>query len=337
MKFTRLPKLSLLSACACAALSTMPAWAAPVLSSGSSAQTTGLAVMGTNGPLTGYTSSASQAPSGLAGTASASGWASQHGAYAVSSSAEGFASASSFVKLIYSLTNNNATAQQYSMNFHIYGGQLSAGLNTYNGITAPFATNEFLKAGYETKVSVTKNSVTSTAFASKATVTNEAPGVAVVTQTGTTLTGATANPNGYYSWNTADYFVDLGTLGVGETFSVQIDLTDFVEANVGTYDFGSGGSGYGGYGGGNECSGPTLPTRQPTVSERSAGNLCFKGRANVFYGDPINFSNSGPDIGANFGFNAITGVNAEVPEPGSLSLAALALLGAGAALRRRKR
>jgi len=311
MKHTRLPKLSLLGACACAALSITPAWAAPiVLSSGSAAQTAAGAVGPTvSGPSATYTSSSSQAPNSPTGTASSFGWASQFGAYAVGSSAEGIGSANSFVRLIYSLTNTNTTAQQYSMMFHIYGGTLSAALNTFYFPVPTWATDESLTASYETKVSVTRNATTSTAFASQATITNSSSGV-VVSQMGTTLANAFIGPDSY-SWSTADYFVDLGLVGAGESFSVEIDLMGSVDANVGTYDFGCGDGG--GYGGDME-----IP-------------VCFKGRASAFYGDPINFSNAGPNTGAGQNLNSIN-----VPEPGSLSLAALALLGAGAALRRRK-
>ena len=144
MKLNRLPQLSLLGACACAALTITPAWAAPVvLTSGSAAQTTAAAVPTGTSPSTTYTNSFSQAPSVPTGTASASGWASQFGAYAVRSSAEGIGSGNSFVKLLYSLTNSNSTAEQYSMSFHIYGGTLSAALNTHYTPPPPGAPASF--------------------------------------------------------------------------------------------------------------------------------------------------------------------------------------------------
>ena len=328
MHRTRLPQLSLLSACACAALSMTPAWAVPVLSSGSAALTTTPAVP-TNNNIVGYTSSFSQAPSVPTGVASASGWASQYGAYAVSSSSEGMGSANSFAKLIYSLTNTGATAQQYSMMFHIYGGTLTAALNTFNNMTPTLGAGESLTASYHSKVSVTKNALTTTAFESQATITNSIGGV-VVNQTGTTLSNASTNPSGFYSWITNDYFVDLGAVGAGETFSVQIDLEDSVTANVGTYDFGGGGGGYG------PCSGTPTATGQAGINLAAIGNpQCFKGRASAFYGDPINFSSSGPNTGADGpAINPFDSTG--VPEPGSLPLAALALLGVGAAARRRK-
>lgn len=194
MKHSRLPQLSLLGACACAALSMTPAWGAPItLTAGSSATTTAGTTTPPDNTNTTWVSNSVTGPNAADGRSGANAWANQYSTYAVSSYAEGNGSASSFARLVYELTNTSAIAQVYSMNLHIYGGTLSAALNNFGSGTPTLIGLEFLEASYLSKVSVTKGTTTSERFKSQATIRNSSTGV-VLSREGTTLAGAPPTP-----------------------------------------------------------------------------------------------------------------------------------------------
>ena len=258
------------------------------------------------------------------GNGSAYSFSNVGGAYAVRSDASGEASgraAASFAQL---LTNTSGMTQHYTMSFHIYGGYMSSYLNGSALLTG----TEFLTASYLADISVNGNNV----FHSAATIRRDAVGTSGSTE-GTVLNAFDDVTDGNYSWG-GDYFtVDLGTVLDGGTINVVASLSNESASNVGTYVFDDGGSGYGCYG----QTGATGGGRDGNSTAAYGGDASFfKGRANAFYGDPIDFNSSndttpGP-AGGLFVLNAVN----DVPEPSMFGLAFLALGAAGWAGRRRR-
>ena len=329
---TSQPRLSLMTVAIAAAFFASPAFAAPVLGATSAATANSIAATPGTVSLAGYESSFSQI-NNAGGNGSANSFANSYGAYAVRSNASGIASGAAHAQLTYTLLNSSAVAQSYSMSFHVYGGSISTGLNTFNGNTATLTSGESLSAQYAASVKV--NNVQK--FSSTASILRTATSI-VSSKTGTNLNSGDDGSDGFYSWGGGYFNIDLGVLGVGESMSILAELDDSTLANVGTYDFGTGSGGYGGYGGSCGDNQPTS-TLGDEQSNATVGNLiCFKGEAKAFYGDPTEFFSTGPTTGVGgpqttFGS---TPLGNDVPEPASLPLAVLALAGAAAATRRRK-
>lgn len=263
----------------------------------------------------GYVNSSSSAGN-AAGNANSYAFSADSGAYAVSSTAEGQARSAAQATFSQSITNQGPTAQQYFLTLKIYGGYMSADVSDPAGLLS----TESLLSSYLASVTFDGNLV----FTSSATV-QRTGGTAGCTRSGVVLTGAAACGSGdtSYSWGTDFYTIDLGILEAGESATLLADLEGSSVANVGIYDFGSGGGGYG-YG----CFEPQSPATNvqtlAVVSECST----FKGRASQFYGDPFETDQAGFNIRS-------TAVN--VPLPATSLLAALGLGAMGWAGRRRRR
>jgi hypothetical protein len=225
------------------------------------------------------------------------GWASQYGAYAVRSAAEGIAAATSFARLSYSITNSAAAAMNYSLYFKIYGGSIGNDLAP----DVPLTGNEFLSSGYGASIKVNG----AVRFNSATSIQNTASGI-VVNRSGVDLSrgadgGRPADDglDGFYDWSTDFYRVDLGVLGAGQSVSVVAELSSSAAARVGSYTF--------------DCGQPEDPQ----------SCLAYKGGASAFYGDPNDFFGSAT---AGRGDEQIRLVATAVPEPGNFVLAGAGLL-----------
>jgi hypothetical protein len=298
-------------------------WAAPVLGASSTALADGIAGSTSTTSTPGYEGSVSTATQ-LAGKASANSFANQYSAYVVRSNAEGKGAGTAHAQFLYTLTNTSGVAQNYTMSFHIYGGQIST--NVANTTTAALIGAETLGAQYAASIKVGSTTVFNTA----ASVMRSANGT-TGSQTGTVLNAGDDVTDGTYSWGSGDYVVSLGLLADGASLSILAEVDSSATADVGTYVFTGGG--YDGCGGGGGYN-----TVIPSNNRRTqvAGVDCFKGTAGAFYGDPANFFGDA-DTGSGTTQVSFVGTPAasDVPEPGSLLLAALALGGAAAARRKK--
>lgn len=269
----------------------------------------------------GYVSSYSYAFDGQ-NSGSGSAFSKSNGAYAVSSSANATGAGLASTSLTFSFTNTGA-AQNFSANFHLYGGSVGTSVNS------ALAGAEVLKSSYLARILVGGME----RFQSSAQLTTTASGSSLATK-GTVLNAADDGSDGFYSWDAIDLALDLGLLGTGETIDILAELSSASMADVGTYSYDcGGGGGYEGY--------ITFRAASTVVSGGdgdSSSCEASKGSTSVFYGDPLTID--GGDDGSNAptpdnqGVVVGTGLPNQVPEPGALALVGLALAGLGWTRRR---
>ena len=229
-------------------------------------------------------------------SASASAWGNSLGTYRASGEGMGvFESVGRFQRDV-SLTNNNAFATDYSLNFFIYYGSMSASSNGASG------------SGFGSYDLSIKQNNSSTLFASGAKIESDG----TLTTTGTTLSGAFQN-GGSYSWGGTYVTLNLGSLAVGASTSINFDLVSTAFGNFG-FDGTGNNNGDGGYG----CYGSEL-TRQ--VSDTSP--TACTGSVYASLGDPNDFFDN-PGEPSQFVLTERPTGN-QVPLPGSLPLLGLGL------------
>ena len=282
-----------------ALLNSLPATATVIdgLTAQTSAQA-GINTAVTNGPNASTTHTfASSLDNDTLSQASASSFGYNVGPYGAGGFGSGIFDSTGQFQRQWDITNNSGVAQNYSFNFFIYYGSLSANDNGAGG------------TGYsEYMVNILRDGSTSL-FSSAAKIASDG----TLTTSGTTLDGASQSGT-YFSWGGTYFTIDLGILNPGDFTSVQYDLVGHA---FGGYGFSGTCNGYGdGYG--------DEGFRVAVVIEN--GNCT--GSSNAFLGDPDSL-NTTPIPGI--------GITAQsVPEPATLALLGIGLAAFGLRRRPRK-
>ena len=232
----------------------------------------------------------------------ANAWGNQYGTYRASASGEGvFNSFGQFHRTV-NLSNNNGYDTDYSLNFFIYNGGMSAESNGVSG------------TGWGSYDLSIKMNGTDTLFSSMAKIHSDG----TLQISGTQLDGATQSGNSYY-WNGTHVTLNLGTLADGESLSIDFDLVSTAFGDFGFSNSCNGG--YGEYGGDDGYGGDVTP-----FSSVENGYGGCTGSTYVGLGDPADFAENGqqnPPV-------SITSMRSNsVPLPGTLALLGLGFAALG--------
>lgn len=266
---------------------------------GNSADTDAFGPSSDTGYVTGYAYASDSANS----NSSASAWGNEYGVYRADASGSGVFNGSGHFHKKVTLTNDNGYLTDYSLNFFIYYGSISVQDNGVDG------------TGWGSYDLSIKLNGTDTLFASHAKLESDG----TLTRTGTELDGA-YHSGDYYYWNGTYVDLDLGTLGIGESLTLDFDLVSTAFGDFGFSDSNC----YGGYGG-------TVATFS---SSGYGGYGGCTGTVNAGLGDPGDYAENGQDNP----FLTITGVPTNsVPLPGTLALFGIGLAGLGWSKRKLRR
>ncbi len=222
---------------------------------------------------------------------------------------DGIFTAQSTIQQSVEFTNTTGSIQNYFFDFTISFGSLSS--IAY----IPLVNDDFTTAGNE--VSITLNGAE--IFNSAAELTTNTSGANLITD-GLVL-GSYSPGSDSYNWGEYSDTLNLGTIGIGETFTLEYDITTFASSNIpysecAGFDYGEG---YGiaeGFGEGNGGS---------------AVSTCTNNFVKSQFGDPNGFSS------VPINNNTVTSSAVAVSEPSALFLLGGGLAGLAYSRRRKQR
>ena len=235
----------------------------------------------------------------------ANAWGNQYGTYYAGADGNGvFNSFGQFQRTV-NLNNNNGYDTDYSLDFFIYYGNMSANSNGVSG------------TGWGSYDLSIKLNGTDTLYSSMAKIHSDG----TLQTSGTQLDGATKSGN-YYYWNGTNVTLNLGTLADGESLSIDFDLVSTAFGDFGFSNSCNGG--YGEYGGDDGYGGEGRDEAAAAFVESNYGGCT--GSVYVGLGDPGDFAENGQQSPT---LNITSSRSNQVPLPGTLALLSLGFAALG--------